>query len=268
MQPSSVGETDALLVSDLSVHYGARRVIENLTLGPIRAGRITAVLGPNGSGKSTLLRAIAGLTKSTGTVTLGEAHLSGMSSSKRAELSAYLPQTLPPTVHLQVLEAVMVARRAGSMISATTALEESAEILERLGIGSLALRYMDELSGGQRQLVGLAQALVRRPALLLLDEPLSALDLHYQIAVMEAVRHETEMRQLVTLIVVHDLNIAIQRASDVIYLKDGKLVQQGSVIDVTTPAILAEIYSVRARIELCSRNKPHVLVDDVVRDPL
>lgn len=258
----------SLFLQSLTVHYGARSVINDLTLSPVRAGHITAVLGPNGSGKSTLLRAIAGLTQSKGVVTLGDVRLSALAPSKRATLSAYLPQTLPPAVHLQVLEAVMVARRAGAMIPAVTALEESVEILERLGIDALALRYMDELSGGQRQLVGLAQALVRRPALLLLDEPLSALDLHYQIAVMEAVRHETEMRQLVTLIVVHDLNIALQRASDVIYLKDGKLVKQGGVAEVTTPAILAEVYGVKARIETCSHHKPHVLVDDVVQNPL
>ncbi|QHI95390.1 ATP-binding cassette domain-containing protein [Aristophania vespae] len=254
----------SLSVEELSVKYGTRQVIDNLTLAPIRAGRITAILGPNGSGKSTLLRAIAGLTPSHGKISLGEHKLSSLAQAKRAQLSAYLPQTLPPTVHLQVLEAVMVARRAGDAVSAELALDESVAILERLGIAALALRYMDELSGGQRQLVGLAQALVRRPSLLLLDEPLSALDLHYQIAVMEAVRHETEMRNLVTLIVVHDLNIALQRASDVVYVKEGKLIAQGGVKTVTTPKILADIYGVKARIEMCSRNNLHILVDEVV----
>lgn len=254
-------EDGALRVSNLRVAYGRRVVIPDLTLKPMLPGRVTALLGPNGSGKSTFLRAVAGLTPSKGEVFLGDACLSRMNFSERAHLSAYLPQTLPPSVHLQVLEAVMVARRAGAGVDAERAMTESVAVLERLGIADLALRFLDELSGGQRQLVGLAQALVRRPRLLLLDEPLSALDLRHQVAVMEAVRHETERRGMVTLLVVHDLNIALQRADDVVYLKNGLCVAQGPVHEVTTPQTLSEVYGVRARMERCSQGRPHVLVD-------
>lgn len=253
-----------LEVKGLDVFYGSRHILHGLNLKKMKPGRITALLGPNGSGKSTFLRAIAGLTPFKGQIFLGEECISDFNASQRTRLGAYVPQTLPPTVHLQVLEAVMVARRAGETVSSDDALQESMEVLERLGIEHLALRYLNELSGGQRQLVGLAQALVRKPKLLLLDEPLSALDLRHQISVMQAIREETRARNIVTLIVVHDLNIALQRADDVVYLREGHSLGQGAVLDVTTPEILADVYGVHSRLEVCPRGLPHVLVDSVV----
>lgn len=265
MADTTVSHTiEGLSVHDLTVHYGKRKVLHGMSLDVMKPGHVTALLGPNGSGKSTFLRAVAGLTAARGRVVLGGQDLTALPSGERARIGAYLPQTLPPGVHLQVLEAVMVARRAGEVVSAECALSESMEVLEGLGIAELSLRYLDELSGGQRQLVGLAQALVRRPELLLLDEPLSALDLRYQFAVMEAVRRETQRRGIVTLLVVHDLNIALQRADDVVYMREGSLVGQGGVMDVTTPEILAEVYGVKTRLEVCPRGLPHVLVDGVV----
>lgn len=257
---------EGLLVHGLTVSYGKREILHGISLDNMRPGRVTALLGPNGSGKSTFLRAVAGLTASKGEVVLKGRNLATLPVGERARIGAYLPQSLPPEVHLQVLEAVMVARRAGEGVSAECALSEGMEVLEGLGIADLALRYLDELSGGQRQLVGLAQALVRKPELLLLDEPLSALDLRYQFAVMEAVRRETQARGIVTLLVVHDLNIALQRADDVVYMREGRLIGQGVVMDVTTPDILADVYGVRTRLEVCPRGLPHVLVDGVVGD--
>ncbi|MXV44157.1 ATP-binding cassette domain-containing protein [Saccharibacter sp. 17.LH.SD] len=256
--------TKGLSVRDLTVRYGKREILHGMTLSTMQPGKVTALLGPNGSGKSSFLRAIAGLTPSTGYVGFDGRDLSSLPIGMRARVAAYLPQTLPPMVHLQVLEAVMVARRAGENVAAEQALRDSIEILEKIGIDNLALRYLDELSGGQRQLVGLAQALVRRPEMLLLDEPLSALDLRYQFAVMEVVRRETQARGIVTLLVVHDLNIALQRADDVVYMRDGRLLGQGVVMEVTTPEMLADVYGVQTRLEVCPRGLPHVLVDGVV----
>lgn len=85
------------------------------------------------------------------------------------------------------------------------------------------MNYLDSLSGGQKQLVGLAQSLIRRPELLLLDEPLSALDLNYQFHVMDVVSRETRRRNMVTLVVLHDINIALRHAARVIMLKEGNL---------------------------------------------
>ena len=137
-------------------------------------------------------------------------------------------------------------------------------LLSQLGIEHLALHYLDQLSGGQKQLVGLAQSLIRQPTLLLLDEPLSALDLNYQYHVMDLVRRETQRRNIITVVVVHDINIALRHGDHILMLKDGNLIAEGDPEAVITPDSLATVYGVRGRIEHCSQSVPHVVIDGLV----
>ncbi len=110
----------------------------------------------------------------------------------------------------------------------------------------------------------MAQSLIRQPNLLLLDEPLSALDLNYQYHVMDLVAKETKRRNIITVVVVHDINIALRHAEHVLMLKQGKLIAQGEPAEVITPESLAEVYGVRGRIERCSQGVPQVLIDGLV----
>ena len=142
--------------------------------------------------------------------------------------------------------------------------EEVMALLRQLGIAHLAMSYLDQLSGGQKQLVGLAQSLIRQPRLLLLDEPLSALDLNYQFHVMDLVRRETRRRNIVTLVVVHDINIALRHADHVLMLKAGQLLGDGTPATVITPETLAAVYGVRGRIEPCSQGVRQVIIDGLV----
>lgn len=176
----------------------------------------------------------------------------------------YLPQTLPAGVHLHVLESIIVAQRAAGGVHDAQSQQQVMSLLRQLGIEHLALSYLDRLSGGQKQLVGLAQSLIRQPALLLLDEPLSALDLNYQFHVMDLVRRETRRRNIVTLVVVHDINIALRHADRVLMLKEGRLLAEGAPSRVITPEILAEVYGVRGRIEPCSQGIMQVIIDGLV----
>ncbi|MFM3418361.1 ABC transporter ATP-binding protein, partial [Klebsiella pneumoniae] len=212
-----------LSLSHFSAGYPRRKVIENLTVPHLPRGKITALLGPNGSGKSTLMRAMAGLGPCRGELLLEGENLLTQPFSRRAEQVVYLPQTLPAGVHLHVLESIIVAQRAAGGRHSPQRQEEVMALLRQLGIAHLAMSYLDQLSGGQKQLVGLAQSLIRQPRLLLLDEPLSALDLNYQFHVMDLVRRETRRRNIVTLVVVHDINIALRHADHVLMLKAGQL---------------------------------------------
>jgi len=245
------------------VAYGRRIVIDGLDLPPLVPGSVTALLGPNGSGKSTLLRTLGGLTRaSAGSIRLGEIDLSTADAGQRARHLAYMPQALPRPVHLTVFESVLVAARAQSHGRAgVEELERVRAMLDHLDILDLAGHYLDELSGGQRQLVGLAQALVRRPRVLLLDEPLSALDLNYQYLVMQLLRRETRQQGLVTLVVLHDLNTAFTHVDHALLLCGGRLLSAGTPGEVITPATLAQAYGVSARIEPCSRGIGQVQVD-------
>ncbi|HHT5083439.1 TPA: ABC transporter ATP-binding protein, partial [Klebsiella michiganensis] len=155
----------------------------------------------------------------------------------------------------------IVAQRAAGGTHSPENQAQVMSLLRQLGIEHLALSYLDRLSGGQKQLVGLAQSLIRQPALLLLDEPLSALDLNYQFHVMDLVREETRRRNIITLVVVHDINIALRHADHVLMLKEGQLLGDGAPAEVITPQALAAVYGVRGRIEPCSQGVMQVIID-------
>ncbi|WP_159999816.1 ABC transporter ATP-binding protein [Roseomonas sp. 18066] len=254
-----------LEIQGLTLGYGRREILHGASLEPLRGGAITALIGPNGAGKSTLLRGLAGLLPARGSVKLDGQEMIGLRLEHRARHIAYMPQSLPQGVALTVMEALLGALRASptaeGAVSAAAATERALDLLDQLGIPHLALVGLDRLSGGQRQLAGLAQALVRRPQVLLLDEPTSALDLRYQLSVMELVRHLTRQHGLVTVVVVHDLALAARYADEVVMLADGTIRAQGSPEATLTPAMLAEVYGVSARVERCSHGHLQVLAD-------
>lgn len=260
--------TQGLQIRDFNAGYPKRPVIRHLNVPMLPRGKITVLLGPNGSGKSTLLRSLAGLNRAEGQLMLDGHDLMPMPFARRAEQVVYLPQTLPAGVHLHVLESIIVAQRAsGGKSKVTEGTDKVMTLLRQLGIEHLALSYLDQLSGGQKQLVGLAQSLIRQPSLLLLDEPLSALDLNYQFHVMDLVRKETQKRNIVTVVVVHDINIALRHGDRVLMLKDGHLIADGEPEAVITADSLARVYGVRGRIERCSQGTPQILIDGLVGDP-
>ncbi|MBC1184710.1 ABC transporter ATP-binding protein [Kluyvera sp. SCKS090646] len=251
---------DGLSIRDLHTGYGKKKIIDGLTTPLLPRGKITALLGPNGSGKSTLLRALADLNPAQGVLSLNGEDLMTLMPSKRAQKVVYLPQSLPAGVHLHALESVIVARRASGYHEGN-AEQEAYAILEKLGVAHLAMHYLDQLSGGQKQLIGLAQSLIRQPDLLLLDEPLSAIDLNFQFHVMDIVARETRLRNIVTVVVIHDINIALRHAEYAVMLKNGALVASGVPDEVVIPQNLATVYGVRGRVEHCSQGLPHVVVD-------
>ncbi|AVJ28263.1 ABC transporter ATP-binding protein [Achromobacter spanius] len=252
-----------LCIQALSAGYGGRAVLRNASAGPMPEGAVTALLGPNGSGKSTLLKTLAGLHPvMQGAIWLDGEDLANASPARRAECAMYMPQALPKGVHMTVFESVLVAARSGRHGQPGHALMENAmAVINELGIAPLASRHLDELSGGQKQLASLAQALVRRPRLLLLDEPLSALDLNYQFHVMDVLRRQTRMHRLITLVVLHDLNIALRHADHALLLHAGEIEAEGLPGDVVTPDTLRRVYRVRARVEHCPQGQAQIHVD-------
>ncbi|MDU4704328.1 MAG: ABC transporter ATP-binding protein, partial [Corynebacterium sp.] len=127
-------------------------------------------------------------------------------------------------------------------------IEHTAAVLRKVGIEHLADRFVGELSGGQRQLVAVAQMFVRDPEVMLLDEPTSALDLRHQVELLQLVRAEVASRSSLALVAIHDLNLAARYCDELVMLHDGHVVAQGSPADVLTPDLLARVYGIRARV--------------------
>lgn len=250
-----------LTARGLSLRYGAREIIGGLDLPPLRPGEFVALVGPNGAGKSSLLRILANLVAYAGETRLGGADLRALKPQERARRIGFMPQSLPAPEGLSVLDSVVTALRAGGgAMSAAESARRAFAVLERLSIGDLALEALDRLSGGQRQMAGLAQALAHDPEALLLDEPTSALDLSKQIQLLqEARRLAQDGRILVAAL--HDLTMAAQWADRILILKEGRLWGAGTPEEILTPAMLAEVYGVSGRIERCSQGRLLVLAD-------
>lgn len=248
-------------IRDLFAGYGVRKVLRGLTLPSIAGGQVTALVGPNGAGKTTLLRAVAGLVPASGVIRFGEQDLIAASAQQRANVLAFMPQFLPQRMSLSVLEAVISALRAsppsGTTCNVAGFRDTALGVLARLGIIDLALNAFDQLSGGQRQLASLAQALVRRPKLLLLDEPTSALDLRHQFQVMQIVR-EVAAAGTTVVAVLHDLQAAARWADNVVVMKDGALYASGTAADAITSAMLREVYGLDGVVERTSTGELHI----------
>lgn len=250
----------SLIVRDLTVRFGARRVLDGLTLPEMHAGEVTVLAGPNAAGKSTLLRAVAQLVPHRGSVTLDGDDLGRLAATERARRIGFMPQSLPGGSSLVALETVIAALRAGKTMIAHQADAAAMAVMDKLGIAALALEPLDALSGGQRQMVSLAQAIVRDPRLLLLDEPTSALDLARQVRLLSELRRLAAEGRVVAA-VLHDLALAAQWADRIVLIHDGHVHAHGRPEQVLTPALLAQVYGVEARVERCSRGRLMVLID-------
>ncbi|GEK73132.1 MULTISPECIES: ABC transporter ATP-binding protein [Halomonas] len=246
-----------LTLDGLSARYGRRRILSEITTPPLEGGQVVAVLGPNAAGKSTLFRRIFGLLDGGGTVRI--------EGATRERPVAYMPQDTGVNAVLTVYESVLLARMQGRRLNVKP--EDLAEVdraLDALGIAALGERDIGDLSGGQRQMVGAAQALVQNPEVLLLDEPTSALDLHRQIQLLSILRRLAKERGMLVIAALHDLGHALRFTDQAMVLKHGELITCGPTEEVVTPELLHRVYQVTARIERCSRGQPQLIVEEAV----
>lgn len=250
----------ALHISGLYAGYPGKPVLESLTLAGISGGELTALAGPNAAGKSTLLKSIATIIPAKGIIRLNEEDLLRLSLSRRSLKTGYMPQYLQADVALTVFESLMAALKTMPATTGMMHRQQALAVLEDTNLTALAMEPLDSLSGGQRQLVSLAQAIVRRPKLLLLDEPTSALDLRHQVAVMYLIRQYAAAGNIV-IMVLHDLNLAARHADRIVVLNQGKIYAEGTPEHVITPRMLQEVYGVSGRVEQCSKGKLITIID-------
>jgi iron complex transport system ATP-binding protein len=246
-----------LRLKDVGARHGRQLTVSGVTTQVFRSGDVVAVIGPNAAGKSTLFRRIAGLLPGAGRVVL-----EGSDKGRRA--ISYMPQDTSANAVLTVYESILLARKQGSGWSVNEAdLRLIDDVLDAIDIAPIAFRNLGELSGGQRQLVGIAQGLVREPDVLLMDEPTSALDLHRQLEVLVFMREVARRQAMIVLIAIHDLNQAMRFSDHTIVIEEGRLRGSGATARIITPKMLEEVYSVEARIEPCSRGLRQIIVDGV-----
>lgn len=235
--------TDVVVGRDVVVSRGSHVALRSSDF-TIPAGAITAVIGPNGSGKSTLLHAIAGLLPTTaGTLTV----LGATPQLSQSQISYVLQYTtVPAGTPLTVQEAVMMGRypSLGFLRRPSKAdKERTRAAMERLDITDLAHRHLTELSGGQRQRVYVAQGIAQDHQMLLLDEPLTGLDIN-SARTIDAIIHDEPTRGCSVVLTTHDLEEA--RAADHVILTAGRVVASGSPESVLTSENLINAYGLGA----------------------
>lgn len=231
----------SVALCNVGISYGRTEVVSDLNF-KASPGRVLALVGANGSGKSSILRAIAGLLRHTGEI--------AFAGSVAPPAIGYMPQSSQPCAGLTILEIVLLGRVTRLALRISDAdIESASETLRQVGILELAGRSVDEVSGGQRQLAFLAQALASRPQILLLDEPVSALDLRNQLQVLELVKAITNSSTLTTIAVLHDLSAAARFADDVAMIGHGRLIAIGPPAAVLTPPNIAAAFRVRVETE-------------------
>ncbi|MEM9342973.1 MAG: ABC transporter ATP-binding protein [Pseudomonadota bacterium] len=239
-----------LTAQGINFAYGERPILREAGFAPLQPGQLTALIGPNASGKSTLFRCIAGLLKpSAGEVHLNGTDLASLATRVRLKRVCFMPQFFAANAALTVFDVVMMAQKdlSGWRVTARD-MEAVGQALHDAGIGHLSEAYISELSGGQSQMVSVAQALIRRSDAYLFDEPTSALDLHHQLSVLSQIKRAVEERGAIGIVALHDLNLAARFADHLILLDRGRVRAEGSPADVLPHEDLAATYAVQIEI--------------------
>jgi zinc/manganese transport system ATP-binding protein len=222
-------------------NVGDRQVLADISLA-IKPGEFIGVLGPNGAGKTTLMRAILGLLPPAA----GDIRVFGRAPRRGSPAIGYLPQvrTMLPDLRVRGIDFIassLHGERWGLPSLRDADRIEIGTMLAEVGARELAERALSDMSGGERQRLMLAQALLGEPRLILLDEPLISLDYHYQEAVIDLVRRFARDRNITVLFSAHELNQLIGALDRVLYLGNGHAAL-GTVDEVVTAPVLSRLY--------------------------
>jgi iron complex transport system ATP-binding protein len=251
----------ALRLEALEIGFAGRPVLADVSVS-VRPGEVVGVLGRNGAGKTTLLR-VAGGTQApdAGRVFVGGDDVALLSRRERARRVATVPQDVDVSFPFTAGEIVRMGRAPHQGVlgfESRDDVERSRRALERVGALGLADRRLDQLSGGERQLVVFARALAQDPQVLLLDEPTSHLDLRHRVDVLGIVRElATEGRA--ALVVSHDLGLAARACDRWVVLLDGRVHAAGPPAEICTPELIRDAFGMDAEVVLAGDGLPLIV---------
>ena len=242
--------SSALAFEDVAIHLGRRPVLDGVSMA-LAPGEVLGLAGPNGAGKTTLFRVATGVLRpERGRVLLSGEAAASLSRRALAQRVAVVPQDVAVPFPFTAGEVVLMGRsphRRGPGFESAEDVERARQSLAELGIEELADRSMLELSGGERQLVLVARALAQEPAVLLLDEPTSHLDLRHRAVVLERVAAFAGSGGA-ALVVSHDLAVAARHCDRLALMAEGRIAACGPPAEVLTPELLRRVFAVEAEV--------------------
>ena len=254
-----------LNVDGVECRYGSFKVLEDVSLS-VKGGDFVGILGPNGSGKTTLLKSISRILKPhKGTILLNEADIYSLKSIDVAKQLAVVPQDTSIGFNFAALDIVLMGRNPHMkrfQMENEKDMAIARKVMNLTNIWHLAERPINELSGGEKQRVIIARALAQEPKILLLDEPLTHLDIVNQLEIMDLVKDLCVKEKLVVLAVFHDLNLAARYCDSAILLKNGKIFAAGHLTEVLTSENIKGVFHVDAIV------KKHLVTNSIFVIPL
>ena len=260
-----MGDLVLLTVDGVECRYGSVKVLEDVNLS-VKGGDFVGILGPNGSGKTTLLKSISRVLKPhKGTILLNEADIYSLKSIDVAKQMAVVPQETSIGFNFAALDIVLMGRNPHMkrfQMESEKDMAVARKVMNLTNIWHLAERPINELSGGEKQRVIIARALAQEPKILLLDEPLTHLDIMNQLEIMDLVKDLCVKDNLVVLAVFHDFNLAARYCNTVMMLKDNKIFAAGSLTEVLTSENIKSVFRVDAIV------KKHLVTNSVFVIPL
>ncbi|HEY9186265.1 MAG TPA: ABC transporter ATP-binding protein [Bacteroidota bacterium] len=255
---------DILNVNNISVNINELKILDNISFN-VKKGEILGIIGPNGSGKTTLFKTISRILKpETGNIFLYNKNITSYSEKELSKLISVIPQMINVQFPFTVEEFILMGRfphsgRYGYSID--TDYEIVNNVIKNNGMDSIRHRRINELSGGEKQRVIIAQGFAQQTNLMLLDEPTSHLDIYYQVQLLNLLDKYNKECELTILIILHDLNLAASYCDRLIMMKEGKIFTQGTIEEVLTYQNIEAVYNTPVIVkENPIIHKPHVIL--------
>ena len=235
-------------LENISFSYNKKKeFIQDLSL-EFKSGEITTILGPNGSGKSTLLHMMSTYLKpKSGKIYLGDKDLGKLKQKEIAKYIACVYQENEAPDDITVRDLVSFGRNIYSSVKKEDKEENKRMIdfaLKATGIEEIQDKKVVNLSGGQKQRAFIAMSLAQNTEVLLLDEPTTYLDIYHQIEILEVVKSLNEKYNITIVMVLHDLNQAINYSHNIVIMKNGNLIKQGKATEVLNEQTIKDVYNV------------------------
>ncbi len=237
-----------LKINSLNFSYKSSKILQNITFGA-KKGEMVSILGKNGAGKSTLLKNIAKILKPLkGTVYLNEKDLNKLKLKEFAKTVGYVSQKNDIT-DLNVYDYLMLGRKPYfNFFPKKKDIDKVNEIIEKLDLNNFKSKNINELSGGEFQKIAIARAIVQESKILLLDEPTNNLDLKNQIEILNLIKQITKEKKLITIIIIHDINLSLKYSDRLLFMKDGIIKYECKKNEINEK-ILKDIYNVN--VDIC-----------------